>query len=41
MKIRKHASNQKFCAAHRMSTAIDRITVADSAEDKRQTARWS
>lgn len=41
MKIRKYADNRKIYAAHRMSTAIDRMIVADSAEEKRQAARWA
>jgi hypothetical protein len=41
MRIRKYASNREAYAAHRMSAAIDRIIVTDSAEDKRQAARWA
>jgi hypothetical protein len=41
MRIRKYARNREAYAAHRMSAAIDRMIVADSAEDKRQAARWA
>ena len=41
MRIRKYADCRKLYATHRMSTAIDRMIIADTAEEKRQAARWA
>ena len=40
MKIRKYAVNRRAYAAHRVSAAVDRLIVVDSADEKRSASWW-